>query len=244
MQVAPASPLVRRLEHFTALSEADRAALERLGAEARPVAARTELVREGDRLDGAILVLDGLAYRHTLRVNGARQISAYLVPGDLTDPDLALLGPADHAVTAASACRVVRIAPDALAPLMQQNPAIARALRVAAQVEAATLRTWLLNIARRTAVERIAHLFCELLVRLQAVGRAGPDGYDLPLTQTDLADTTGLTSVHVNRSLQLLRRQNLIDLGGRRLRILNLDRLQALAEFRAGYLHLENPTAA
>lgn len=95
-----------------------------------------------------------------------------------------------------------------------------------------------MSIGRRSAPERLAHLFCELLVRLQAVGLVGEDGYAMPVTQIDLADTTGLTSVHVNRSLQDMRKEGLIDLRKRRLRILDLPRLRTLAEFDPADLHL------
>lgn len=238
------NPLVRELEGFTPLSEADRAVLQRVSAEPRYVAAHTDLVREGDKPEGVLLVLDGMAYRHKLRVNGARQISAYLVPGDLGDLDATLLDRMDQTITTFSDCRVVRVATATISDLMQHHPAIARALRMSALVDAATLREWLMNVGRRSAVERIAHLFCELLVRLQAVGLASEDGYDLPVTQGELADTTGLTSVHVNRSLQQLRRLNLIEFRGKRLRILNLEELRAIAEFEANYLHLGDRSAA
>ena len=98
-------------------------------------------------------------------------------------------------------------------------------------------------IGCRSALERVAHLFCELLLRLRAVGLATDDSYELPVTQLDLGDTTGLSNVHVNRTLQELRRQGLIELKGRRLRILNLPRLKAIAEFKSNYLHLDRAAA-
>jgi CRP-like cAMP-binding protein len=173
-----------------------------------------------------------------MRANGQRQIMAYLLPGDLCDLDVALLEEMDHTITTFSACKVVRIAPETVANLLQHHPAVARALRMGTLVDEATLREWLLNVGCRSAVERIAHLFCEVFLRLQAVGLATEDSYALPLTQAELGDTTGLSNVHVNRTLQELRRQGLIELRGGRLKILNLPRLRAIAEFKANYLHL------
>lgn len=232
------NPLVRKLERFARLSDEDRGLLEQISANPRFVPPHTDLVREGDRPDGVFLVLSGLACRHKLRVNGARQITAYLLPGDLCDLDVALLDEMDHTITALSACKVVHIAPDIIANLLTHHPRIASALRKSTLVDEATLREWLMNVGRRSAVERLAHLFCELLLRLRVIGLAPENSYALPLTQVDLADTAGITSVHVSRSLRDLRQQGLIELGCGRLTILDYAGLRALAEFRANYLHL------
>ena len=248
-QVHPAAslpnPLVRKLESFTTLSDADQALLERISAETRMVMPHTDLVREGDKPDGVFLVMEGMACRHKHQVGStARQITAYLLPGDLCDLDVALLNRMDHTITTLSACRVARIVPETIANILQHHPQIARALRMSTLVDEATLREWLVNVGCRSAIERIAHLFCELLVRLQAVGLVSENNYALPLTQADLADTTGLSTVHVNRSLQELRRQGLIELKNRHLKILNLPRLRAVGEFKADYLHLGDRAAA
>ena len=238
------NPFVRKLEGFMFLSDADRAMLERISAETHIVPPHTNLVREGDKPDGVFLVMDGMACRHKHRANGQRQILAYLVPGDLCDLDVALLDEMDHTITTLSACKVVRLAPETVAHLLEHHPQIARALRKSTLVDEATLREWLVNVGCRSAIERIAHLFCELLLRLRAVGLASEDSYELPLTQVDLGNTTGLSNVHVNRTLQELRRQGLIELKGGRLRILNLPRLRTIAEFRPNYLHLGDRAAA
>jgi CRP-like cAMP-binding protein/ActR/RegA family two-component response regulator len=214
------NPLIRKLESLTSLSDADRTVLARISAETRRVGPGTDLVREGDAPVGVFLVMDGIAHRNKLRANGARQIMAYMVPGDLCDLDVALLRQ------------------------MENHRSIARALRLSQLVDEATAREWLVNVGRRPARARIAHLFCELFVRMRVAGVAGQDGYTLPITQVDLADTTGLTSVHVNRTLQELRREGLIELKSGRLTILNLPGLRATAEFRSNYLHLENQAAA
>ena len=169
---APSNPFVRKLEGFAALSDADRAMLERISANPRFVPQGKDLVREGDRPDGVFLVMEGMACRHKLRANGARQIMAYLIPGDACDLDVALLEEMDHTITTLSACKVVRIAPETVTDLLEHHPQIARALRMGTLVDEATLREWLVNVGCRSAAERIAHLFCELLLRLRAVGLA------------------------------------------------------------------------
>ncbi|MER2251223.1 helix-turn-helix domain-containing protein [Methylorubrum podarium] len=242
--VGGANPLTRKLERFALLSDTDRALLEQICANPRIVPPDTYLVREGDKPNGVFLVLSGLACRHKLRANGARQINAYLLPGDLCDLDVALLDEMDHSITTLSACQVVHLAPEVIADLREHRPQIALALRKNTLVDEATLREWLMNLGRRSSVERLAHLFCELLLRFQAAGLAPGDSYPLPLTQVDLADTTGITSVHVNRSLRELRQGGLIELRGGRLKILDYARLRALAEFRANYLHLGDRATA
>ena len=240
---AMSGPILRKLQGFGRLDDADAAALAMLEAGTRPVPAGADLICEGDRPEGMIAVIEGFACRYRLRENGARQIMAYLVPGDICDFDSSVLNRIDHAVGTLSNCRVARVAPEAGRDL-RSRPALARSLRTAALVDEAILREWIMNLGRRSAVERLAHLFCELLVRLRAVGLTFGNSYDLPITQLDLADTTGMTSVHVNRSLGELKRAGLIERTGRRLTLCDLPRLMDMAEFRPNYLHRERPEAA
>jgi CRP-like cAMP-binding protein len=212
--------------------------LERICVNPRLIGPRTDLILEGDTPHDVPLIMYGMACRHKVRADGVRQILAYLLPGDLGDIDGTLLETMDHTISTLSACRVIHIAPETVAELMRQYPQVARALRMSGLVDEGTSREWLVNIGRRSAVEKIAHLFCELLLRLQVVGLTKGESYGLPLTQSDLADTTGLSNVHVNRSLQELRRQGVIEWKSGRLTILDLPRLKAIAEFRSNYLHL------
>ncbi|MDB5645475.1 Crp/Fnr family transcriptional regulator [Methylobacterium sp.] len=232
------NPLVRRLEGFAPLSQADRTLLLSHCANARSYPAQTDLARDREEPDGILVVLEGFACWHQYRQTGARQITAYLVPGDLCEWDTALIGRTDHAVSTISPCRIARISREALRNSYGAQTGLAKALRMSSLVYEATLREWVVNVGCRTALERIAHLFCELHVRLDAVGLASGLGFDLPLTQGDLAVTVGLSNVHVNRSLQALRRDRFIDLRGRRLTILDWAGLSNLAEFNPGYLRL------
>lgn len=238
------NPLIRKLEGFVPLSAADRFFLERISAGPRPIAASTDLAREGEAPNGVVLILEGMACRHKRAANGSRQIMAYLVPGDLCDLDVALLDQMDHTITTLSDCSVVHITPETITQVMKNHPQIARGLRLCTLVDEATLREWLVNVGCRTSDERIAHLLCELLLRLRFVGKAMQDSFDLPVTQQDLADTTGMTAVHVKRTMLNLQRQGLVALAGTSLQILDLPRLKALAGFKENYLHLGNRAAA
>lgn len=238
------NPFVRKLENLATLSDAERAVLERISAKPRTVPAHTALVREGDKPDGMFLVMDGFVCREKHQSDGQSPITAYLLPGDFCDLDMALLDEMDHTLSTVSSCRIVYIAPETIAELVRDYPGIAQALRMSRLVDEATLREWLVNINCRSALSRMAHLFCELLMRMKAVGHAFEDSCNLPLTQTVLGNATGLTTVHVNRTLQAMRRQELITFKGGRLTILDLPRLKRIASFKPNYLHLERRSAA
>lgn len=230
------NPLIRKLERYAVLSASDRAALARMSTGTFSVEPSTDLVREGEILDAAYLVLSGFACRYKLRSDGARQITNYLVPGDICEVDT-VPGVMNHSIGTLSSCLVARVPRELALDIVGEHPAIARALRISSHVDEATLREWLMNIGRRSAEERIAHLFCELSTRMRAVGLVQNESFKLPLTQFDLGDTIGLSYVHVNRTLQSLRQQGLITLRGRTLTVLDPAGLRALAEFKPGYLH-------
>ncbi len=219
------------------MPEADKRLLDEVVRRSREVGAREDLIREGDAPSDVHLVLEGFACRYKILEDGRRQIVAYLVPGDLCDPHVFILRTMDHDIATLSPCRVVDI-PRRQVLEMMDRPALARALWWATLVDEATLREWLVNIGARTAEQRIAHLLCELLLRLQTVGLADSDRYELPITQAELADTVSLTSVYVNRVVQRLRRNGLIAVRGKILVILDVERLKAFSGFNPNYLHL------
>ena len=231
------NPLVRKLEAFAPLSSEDRSVLAEITTHAREVPARTDLIQEGDKPSSVYLVIEGFACRYKVLPDGKRHIMAYLVPGDFCDMHVFVLNEMDHSLGALSPCRIVDI-PRARILQLIERPAIARAFWVAAMVDEATLREWLVNIGSRPAEERVAHLLCELLLRLRAVGLANGDRYELPITQGDLADTMGLSNVHMNRVIQRLRAEKLITLKGKNLVILDIERLEAFSDFNPNYLHL------
>lgn len=231
------NPLVRKLRAFARLSDDDLRVLDELVTHVRKVEPRTDLIREGEKPSDVHLVIDGFACRYKISPGGKRHIMAYLVPGDFCDLHVFVLNEMDHSVATLSACRIVDISRARILELTERS-AIARAFWVAALVDEATLREWLVNIGSRPAEERTGHLLCELLLRLRAVGLANGDHYELPLTQNDLAETMGLSGVHMNRVLQELRRAGLIELKSKRLVILDFERLQQFSSFNPNYLHL------
>jgi CRP-like cAMP-binding protein len=233
----PLTPLIHKIESFVYLSDVERRLLQEISEAGRRVDPQTALIEEGDEPPGALLVLEGLAYRYKQRANGRRQITALLIPGDLGNLDAPLPSRMDHSVGTFSACVVVWLTPETIRTL-QVHPNIAHGLRMSTLVDEATLHEWLLNVGSRNSLERLAHLFCELYLRYQTVGLARGQSYELLLKQADLADLTGMSCVHVNRSLKELRRRRLIELTSRRLSILDWAGLKALAEFDAHYLHL------
>ncbi len=197
---------------------------------------------EGDRPRAVFLVLKGWAFRYKQLEDGSRQILAYLVPGDLCDIQIFLFDKMDHSIGLLSDALIVKIPAAEILELMDRFPRIERALMWGTLVDEATLREWLLNVGQRFALQRLAHLFCELCVRLTVVGLVDEDeSFTMPLTQMELADTTGMTAVHVNRTLQRLRTDQLISMSQGRLKILNFSKLAEVAGFNQEYLHTNGP---
>ncbi|WP_374468348.1 Crp/Fnr family transcriptional regulator [Phenylobacterium sp.] len=231
------TPMVRKLRHGAELSEADEQALFQACATVKEVPARANLIQEGDRPHEVHVVLEGFACRFKMLPDGGRQIMAWLVPGDFCDLHVAILGEMDHNIGTLTPSRIGAIPRDQVERLSSTSPQLSRALWWATLVDEAILREWLVAMGRRPAERQIAHLFCELLARLEAVGASDGRSVELPVTQTDLADTVGLSSVHVNRVLQQLRAEELIEWREKTLTILDRPRLEALAEFNPNYLH-------
>lgn len=232
-----------KLESFTRLSQEDRVALDRLTKRVRTVDPRRDLISEGERPTHVHLILQGWAARYKTLMDGRRQIVGLFVPGDFCDLNIYILRRMDHTIGAITRLKVALITPDEMEWLTTNYPRVTRALFWTELVSAAIQREWLLNVAQRTAFQRLAHLFTELYLRLSAVGLTHDGGYDLPLTQNDLAETTGLTSVHVNRMLQELRRDGLIELERKQLRIPDVHRLMEVSMYNPNYLHLDHEGA-
>jgi CRP-like cAMP-binding protein len=231
------APLVERWSKYSALSKADRDAVLALPHRRKEVGRDQHLVREGQEPQGCCLLLAGFAFRHKVTREGARQIISIHLPGEMVDLQNALLGVADHNVQTLTRATVALIPQGALQELMDRHPAVGRAMWVETLIDSSIFREWVVNVGRRDAQTRVAHLLCELLMRMEAAGLTREHGYDLPLTQAQLADATGLTPVHVNRVLKALREKGLISLEARSLRVLDLDALRAAGDFSELYLH-------
>lgn len=233
------NPLASKLSNFTRLSTEDRAVLDGLvEGRVRHCSPRQDIILEGETPRELRLFLAGWACRYKMLEDGRRQIVAVLLPGDICDLHMNVLREMDHTVTALTPVSYVDIQPATIEAIIARHPRITQALLWDGLVTSAIQREWVLNLGKRSALERIAHLLCELFTRVQAVGLAVDNRCEMPLTQSDLAETTGLSAVHVNRTLQELRSQGLIVLRDRDLTILNFEELRAVAGFNPNYLHL------
>ena len=237
-QTSPQGSLIAKLSTRHALDSDDEVAIRRLTCSIRTFEPGADLVREGDQPLKCGLVLEGFAFRHKAERNGSRQIVALIVPGDFSDIQQFALRTADHGVQALTQIRLAEIPSAELEEMAVHRPNVARALWIETLVEASITREALLNNGRRNAASRIAHFLCELEVRLAATGRSDR-GYHLPMTQEQLADATGLTAVHVNRTLKALGEQGLIERQARTIKIIDWNRLQQFADFKPDYLHLD-----
>jgi CRP-like cAMP-binding protein len=239
-----ATHLIRKLEQFTKLSSEDKEALDKAALlNIRQLHPREDIIHEGDKPNRVNLILEGWAYRYKVLEDGRRQITAFLVPGDICDLRMFILKEMDHSVGALTALKVAEIPSDTVLELTNTSPRIGRALWWNSLVEEAIAREWTTNLGQREAIERLAHLLCELYLRLRGVGltngHAEGHSFEVPVTQEQLGDATGLSTVHVNRTLQDMRDAGLIVWRGKTVTIPNLEALKAAALFNANYLHLE-----
>lgn len=229
------NPFIRKLEYGSRLTDSDRALLKRACANVRRVPAHTELIREGAESGNAHLLLEGFAIGYKVLADGSRQIMAFLVPGDICDLHVRILGYMDHRIVTLVDSDIVDLGP-AQIELLSANPRINRALWWSTLVDEATLREWLATLGQRPPDQQMAHIFCELLMRLQAVGRADADGFDLPFQPEDLADAMGIGAAHVSETIKCLSALDLIRLEGTRLIISDVRRLREFSGFTSNYL--------
>lgn len=230
--------LIRKLVHGANLTEGDRTCLNHLIRRTRAVEPHRILVAEGESAPRTLVMLEGWACRSKLLSGGQRLITDLVLPGDISHVQTNLLGYADHSVTTLTGGIVAEIDPAEIPVALDSSPTLARALRWSSLQTDSILRQALINNGRRMAAPRIAHLICEVRARLQAVDEPVEGDFPWPLTQDDLADVTGMTPVHANRSLRLLRDNGLILLERRRMCVPDPERLAAFCEFRPDYLHL------
>ncbi|MBM1171963.1 Crp/Fnr family transcriptional regulator [Microvirga arabica] len=231
--------LIRKLENFDRLSDEEKWFLEGALVRPRVVNKGEDIIREGERPTESTVLLEGFAARYSLLRNGKRQITGLHVPGDFVDLHSFLVKKMDHAVLAITPCSVGFVPHETLREISENHPHLTRLLGVNIAVDAAIHRQWIVAMGRRSALEHTAHLLCEMFLRLRAVGLTEDDSFKLPLTQAELGDTLGLSTVHVNRVVQDLRKEGLITWRGETLVIDDWERLQELAEFDPTFLSLE-----
>jgi CRP-like cAMP-binding protein len=233
----PYTRLLRRLDSTVSLTESDRLAIARLPMTVKNCTNGQDIAREGDVSTQCVLVLDGYLFRHKLANGSQRQIMSFHVPGDIPDLQTLHLPKLDHTVTALGATVVAFIPHAAFKDMLQGSPQLTHVFWRESLVDAAIFREWVVN-GRRDSIARVAHIICELVVRLRAVGLARDMMFTIPWTQSDVADAAGISTVHANRVIQELRRLGFLGWDSRLIQILNWEGLASLGDFSDDYLHL------
>jgi CRP-like cAMP-binding protein len=221
------------------ISPEEEAAIRGAVSEIRDIPADKVLIRAGQDLDNSTMLLDGWMARAKDLRTGERQITELHVPGDFVDLHSFTLKRLEHDILSLTPCTVGIVPHERLRKITEDYPHLTRVYWFMTNLDAAIHRERAVSLGRRSALSRTAHLFCEMLVRLDIIGQARSDGYEFPLTQQELSECHGLTAVHMNRTLQRLRQLGLIRLEDRQLTILDLPALTAVAEFNPSYLYLE-----
>lgn len=234
------TPLFNKLSYYMTLSQDEKQLLETAGNRSILVEKGDVIINEGERPEHVYLIEKGWACRYKLLENGDNHIMAFLIPGDLCDVHITILEKMDHSIRALTPVTMRKFPADEIRNIMENYPRLARALFWSTLVDEAVLREWLVNIGTRSAEARLAHVFCEMLIRSRIAGSAEGDEMEFPLTQAELSESMGLTQVHINRVLQKLRHEGLVKLEKKRLTILDWDRLKQFSQFDPVYLHCQN----
>lgn len=238
------NPFVQKLSRYASLSDEDIRLLESACRDTRRVAARRDLIREGDPPGPVFVMLEGWACRYKLMREGGRQILALLMPGDFCDMHVAVLDEMDHSIGTLAPALYTEIPRERMEALIASSPALTRAFWVAQLVDEGVLRAWIVSMGRRDSTERLAHLMCELYIRARNVGLCTDGHCEMPLTQIVVADALGLTPVHVNRVLRKLKLAGAMELGRGTLHIRDVESLARIAGFDDNYLHRRLKRAA
>lgn len=231
--------LILNFERRDQLSADEHAVIKEMKIKSRRVATKQDIVREGERITESCLLISGFAARYNILADGSRQISAIHVPGDFLDLHSLLLGRMDHSVTGLTQCDVALVPHEFLLKVTETHPHLARMFWLSTLIDAAIHRRWLVTAGGLTAPGQLAHLICELYKRLEVVGLTSDHAFHFPLSQIDIADALGISTVHVNRTIKELRTQGLIRWQSGQMTILDWNRLCEIAQFDAAYLNLE-----
>jgi CRP-like cAMP-binding protein len=232
-------PMVRKLEYRGQFSPSDRAAMLALPHVVKTFEQHHFVVRERDRATHSCLMLSGYSVRHKIVGTGHRQIIAIHMKGEMVDLQNSLLGTADHSVQMLTRGQVAMIPREEIVRIAFERPEVGKAMWLDTLVDASIFREWIANVGRRNARTRVAHLLCEFALRLKHAGLGEENDYNLPMTQEQLGDATGLTSVHINRTIKSLEREGLIDrVSPRSITIGDWRKLAEAGDFDSGYLHM------
>lgn len=234
-------PYLAKIERRRSLSEEARAAFLALPVQTHRYDVYRDIVKEGDRSTRCCLIIDGVASRYKTLKNGSRQINSFHFAGDMVDLHAGLLTVADNGIRTHTPTTVATMDCNDILDLAAKYPEWARAFWFDTLVDSSIFREWTVNVGRRTAVARVAHLLLEFSARLETIGQSDGKTFHLPVTQTDLADAVGLSAVHTNRSIQQLRQSGFIRTHGRNVFIEDYPAMVAEASFDPAYLHPEGP---
>jgi CRP-like cAMP-binding protein len=233
------TPHLKKLRKRTEISSEEERVIRNLISDIRRVPADRILIRAGEELNNSVLLLDGWMARSKDMATGERQVTELHISGDFPDLHGFTLKRLDHDIVTLSECTIGIVPHERLLEVTRNYPHLTRVFWFSTNVDAAITRELALSLGQRSAISRMAHLFCELYVRLDVVGRTDGNRYEFPLTQRELSECLGLTVVHVNRTLQELRRKGLVEFESRHLTILDRPGLEGIAEFDPNYLYLE-----
>lgn len=237
------APMLKKLQLWLPLSERDQQAVLALPHTLRSMRAHEFIVREDDKPTHCALLLSGYVFRHKVAGSGGRQIFSLHMKGDIVDLHNAILRRSDHNIQAMTAVEIANIPVQAIRDIVADYPQVGQAMWYETLVDAAIFREWTLNIGRRDARTRTAHLLCEFAIRLKVAGLGERSHYELPMTQEQLSDALALSVVHINRTLKALAAEGLIERSKRTLRILDFNQLARIGDFDSRYLHLDRVPA-
>ncbi len=233
----PLEALIAKVQRLAPVDDEDIAALRSLSHRTDRRRSQQYIVREGDKPTECCLLVDGYAARSKLSAEGGRQIVSFHVSGDMLDLQHLFLDRADHFVQAMTDVTLVWIPMPALRELISNRPRVGTAFWRDALIDASIFREWVLNVGRRDAKTRIAHMLCEFITRSEAAGLGSVESMRLPFTQEQIGDATGLTAVHVNRMLRELTEEGLIRRSPGMLQVRDWSGFRRVAAFDAAYLH-------
>lgn len=221
------------------ISAEEEAAIRGAVSEVINVRADRLAVRQGEVVGHSMILLEGIAARRKDMRDGRRQYTELHVPGDFTDLHSFTLKYLEHDIVALSDCSFAIVPHERLKAITEHQPHLTRVLWFSTSVDAAIHREWIVSLGSLSSLARMAHLFCEMFVRLEVVGLTRGDSYDLPISQQELGEMLGMTSVHANRTLQQLRKQGLVEFAGGLVTIPDIGALKQVAEFDPSYLYLD-----
>lgn len=237
--------MLRKLAYWADFDAADEEAVLNLPHRTKTLERHGYIVREREKTTHSCVMLSGFAIRHKIVVGGARQIVAVHMKGEIVDLQNSFLGVADHSVQVLTESEVAFIPRESIKQLAFERPNVGVAMWFDTLVDASIFREWIANVGRRDSRTRIAHLLCEFSLRLKVAGLGEATDYELPMTQEQLADCTGLTPVHVNRTLKSLEAEKLIDRrSSRSISIGDWKKLAEAGDFDSTYLHLREDEPA